>query len=281
VRTTTYEQILLEVTDGVAVVTLNRPDRMNAYTWRMGAELQHAFVTLDRDDGVRAIVVTGAGKAFCAGADLEAGGETFASRMDADRASVREELDAPETRPWELGTPIIAALNGHAVGVGITLPLQWDMRIVAEEAKIGFVFNRRGIIPEANSQWILPRLVGMSRALDLLITGRVFSGAEAASYGIALEALPADQVLPRALEVARDIAKNTAPVSVAITKRLMYEQLADTDRIAAQDRESRLFGWAGRQADAREGISAFLDKRDPDWKLGKASDFPEDVFSER
>jgi enoyl-CoA hydratase/carnithine racemase len=167
------------------------------------------------------------------------------------------------------------------VGVGITLPLQWDMRIVAEEAKIGFVFNRRGIIPEANSQWILPRLVGMSRALDLLITGRVFSGAEAASYGIALEALPADQVLPRALEVARDIAKNTAPVSVAITKRLMYEQLADTDRIAAQDCESRLFGWAGRQADAREGISAFLDKRDPDWKLGKASDFPEDVFSER
>jgi enoyl-CoA hydratase/carnithine racemase len=269
--TTAYDTILLERRGAVAVVTLNRPERRNAYTARMGVELHRAFADLEADDGVRAIVVTGAGRDFCVGADLERGGGTF-NRSDE---TVREErAGRPALRPWEMTTPIVAAINGSAVGVGLTLPMQWDIRIAAADAKLGFVFTRRGVIPEANSTWIVPRLIGVARAMDVLLTGRLFTGEEAAAMGLVGRAVERERVLPVALEVAEDIAANTAPASVAVTKRLVYEGLAEPDRNAAGVREGRAFWWSGRQADAAEGVRAFLEKRPPEWKLSKRTPVP-------
>jgi enoyl-CoA hydratase/carnithine racemase len=272
--TTAYETILVERQGRVGLITLNRPEHRNAYTPRMGAELREAFTELEADDEARVIVVTGAGRHFCAGADLSRGGSTFDRREDdAERASDRDRLgEGP--RPWEMRTPIIAAINGSAVGVGITLPMQWDIRIVARDAKLGFVFNRRGVIPEANSLWIVPRLAGVSSAMELLLTGRIFSGEEAVAMGLASRAVAADQVLPTAVAMARDIAEQVAPLSAAITKGLIYRFLTEPDRDAAQALEGRAFWWMGRQADAREGVTAFLEKRPPDWKLSKHTDLP-------
>ena len=272
--TTAYETILVERQGRVGLITLNRPEHRNAYTPRMGAELREAFTELEADDEARVIVVTGAGRHFCAGADLSRGGSTFDRRQDdAERASDRDRLgEGP--RPWEMRTPIIAAINGSAVGVGITLPMQWDIRIVARDAKLGFVFNRRGVIPEANSLWIVPRLAGVSSAMELLLTGRIFSGEEAVAMGLASRAVAADQVLPTAVAMARDIAENVAPLSAAITKGLIYRFLTEPDRDAAQALEGRTFWWMGRQADAREGVTAFLEKRPPEWKLSKHTDLP-------
>lgn len=267
--TTAYETILLERRAGVALVTLNRPERRNAYTPQMGAELHGAFADLDADESVRAIVVTGAGRDFCVGADLERGGDTFNRAPETTDTGDWAREDRGERRPWEMATPIIAAINGSAVGVGITLPMQWDIRIVAADAKLGFVFNRRGVMPEANSLWIVPRLVGASAAMELLLTGRIFSGEEAAAMGLASRAVERDQVLPLALSVAEDIAANTAPASAAITKQLVYRFLTEPDRIAAQALESQAFWWIGRQPDAVEGITSFLEKRPPRWKMSK------------
>jgi enoyl-CoA hydratase/carnithine racemase len=265
----TYETILVECADRVGLITLNRPERRNAYTARMGAELADAFAQLEADEAIRAIVVTGAGAYFCAGADLGSGGSTF-NRLSDDEGRARDRaLASAAPRPWEMRTPIIAAINGSAVGIGITLPMQWDIRIVARDARLGFVFNRRGVTPEANSTWIVPRLIGVSRAMELMLTGRVFSGAEAVEMGLAARAVDADQVLPTAMTLARDIVANVAPLSAAITKRLIYQFLAEPDRNAAHDLEGRAFAWIGQQADAREGVTSFLEKRQPEWNLSK------------
>jgi enoyl-CoA hydratase/carnithine racemase len=277
-QATAYETLLIDVVDRVATITLNRPDRMNAYTWRMGRELQHAFVNLDADDAVRAIVVTGAGKAFCAGADLETGEDTFRGRSFENREQIEKDLAVPDVRPWELSTPIIAAINGAAVGVGITLPMQWDIRFGADDAKLGFVFVRRGVVPEANSNWILPRLVGMSRAAELLLTGRIFTGAEAAEMGLMSKALPRGEVLKHAQAVAAEIATKTAPAAVAATKRMLYRFLQETDRKSAHELEDEVFTWAGASADTAEGIKAFLEKRDPEWTMSK-TDLPPGLAS--
>ena len=274
-----YDQILIDVDGPVAVVTLNRPDRMNAWTWQMSTELNHAFNALDLDDSVRAIVVTGAGRAFCAGADLDAGGggDTFSGRGLGDRRELAKRYPGPRKPVNELSTPVIAAINGAAVGAGLTMPIEWDMRIAAEDAKLGFVFNRRGIMPDADLLWYLPKLIGLSRAIDLLLTGRIFNGKLAEEWGLASRSVPRDEVLPTAIEMARDIATNVGPVSAAITKKLAYRFLNETDRASALRLQSELFGWTGRQADAREGIMAFLEKRDPDWKLSKTRDLPEQL----
>lgn len=269
--TTAYETIIVERRGGVGVLTLNRPERRNAYTARMGAELQQAFAEMEADDAVRAIVVTGAGRDFCVGADLERGGDTF---KRAEGWESRAEAAGTALRPWEMATPIIAAINGSAVGVGLTLPMQWDIRIAAADARLGFVFNRRGVIPEANSTWIVPRLVGVARAMDVLLTGRLFTGEEAAAMGLVSRAVEREQVLPVALEIAEDIAANTAPLSVAVTKRLINEGLAEADRAAAQMREGRAFWWIGSQADAAEGIASFLERRPARWKLSKRAPVP-------
>lgn len=256
--------LLIDVDAGVALVTLNRPDRLNAMTRGMVVDLWEAFVDLDARDDVRAIVVTGSGRAFCAGQDLEPDdGVAFTGKPGVYRH-----------RPWALRTPVIGALNGPAVGVGLTLATQWDVRIVAEDAKLGFVFVRRGLVPEANSAWLLPRLVGMARAAELMLTGRHFTGAEAASLGLATEALPAQDVLPRALELARDIAENTSPVMVAATKQLLWRSLLEPDLPTASALDQETYAWVQQQPDLREGVGAFLERRAPVWPSPKSADLP-------
>lgn len=279
-----YEHLLIGREGSVVTITLNRPDRMNAFNWRMGLEIRHAIHHADADDEVRAIVVTGAGKAFCAGQDLSSGTAAFRGGDVEDREERKRIAEALTIRGgpqyWEMNTPIIAAINGAAVGAGLTIPMQWDLRVVADDAKLGFVFNRRGVLPELNAMLLAPQMAGAPRALELLMTGRIFSGREAADWGLANYALPADQVLARAQEIARDIAVNAAPVSVALVKRLVYENLAlGTSLSALQKRNHELFGWVIRQPDAQEGPAAFIQKREPEWKLKKNADFPAEPFA--
>jgi enoyl-CoA hydratase/carnithine racemase len=264
-----YQTILTEVSDKVATIWLNRPERRNAFSADMTRELYEAFGRFDADDEVRAIVVTGAGKYFCAGADLERGGGTFAR---PDGAGAQADA-AQRAEPGRMRTPVIAAMNGSAVGMGITLPISWDIRFAAADAKYGFVFTRRGVVPEAGSSWMLPRLVGVSRAMELLLSGRIFSGAEGAEMGLFTRALPAAEVLPAAQEFARDLAAGTSPVSVAATKALVYNGLGQ-DREESHAIEHQVFRWMGNQADAREGVTAFLEKRAPQWPLSKVKDYP-------
>lgn len=261
------ETIAVAVADRVATVTLDRPDRLNAYTGQMGRELFGALAELDADDAVRAIVLTGAGRHFCAGADLEAGGETFA---DGDRWGEAAERER-RVRPWKLRTPIIAAINGAAVGIGATMLLHADIRVAAEGAKIGFVFTRRGISPELCSTWILPRLIGMARATEVLLTGRMIHAAEALEIGLVSRVVARERLLETALELGRDIAANTAPVAVAATKRLLWRQLLEGDPESAKRREDEVFFWLGQQPDAAEGVEAFLEKREPRWTGALAS----------
>jgi enoyl-CoA hydratase/carnithine racemase len=270
-----YEQILVGEDTGVATITLNRPDRLNAWTWLMAAELEHAIASYDERDDIRVIVVTGAGRAFCAGADL-GGGSWSKSTGSREETMARYKTDG--RRPHQRNTPIIAAMNGPAVGVGMTMSMEWDIRIANADAKYGFVFNRRGVVPEVNSQWLVPRMIGVSRAMELLLTGRTFKGDEGAAIGLFSSAHPADEVLPHALEVARDIAVNVAPVSAAIVKRNVYRALEDGDRDAAHRRENKFFGFAVSQPDSAEGAMAYVEKRDPEWKLKKNIDFPEKYF---
>jgi enoyl-CoA hydratase/carnithine racemase len=275
----TYDQILTDRDGGVAIATLNRPERMNAWTWQMSVELTHFFNVCDADDSVRAIVVTGAGKAFCAGADLEqgGGGDTFAGDGLGNRRELADRYPGPKKGVQELSTPVIAAINGAAVGAGLTMPIEYDLRVAADDAKLGFVFNRRGVMPDADLLWYLPRLIGLSRAMDLLLTARIFDGKLAEEWGLVSRSVPKEQVVDTAVEMGHDIARNVAPVSAAITKRLAYRFLEELDRGHALRFESKLFGWTGRQADAREGIMAFLEKRSPEWKLSKTNDLPEEL----
>ncbi len=264
---------LIYQTDGpVAVVTLNRPDRMNAWNAAMAADLSAAMTRANEDDGVRAVVLTGAGRAFCAGADLERGGDTFSNR-DRGRRGGEGGGAARAVYPFMIGKPVIAAINGAAVGVGMTYPMLCDQRIVAEDAKLGFVFTRRGMMPELGAHVLVQRVAGFSRAADLLMSGRIFLGREAAALGLASEALPRERVLERALEVAREY-RLAAPVSVAVTKRLLWEGL-DTGFAAMQKRENALFAWLGNQPDAREGIVSFVEKREPAWSMSASKDLPE------
>jgi len=267
-----YRTILLDVDGPVALITLNRPEQLNAFTPRMGRELGNAFTRLDQSEQVRAIVVTGAGRGFCVGAALDDEGSTLRGDGTADQMGP----PVSEMSPWEMATPVLAAINGPAVGLGLTYPLSWDIRIAAEDAKLSFAFTRRGLIPEANSLWLLSRAVGSSRALELLLTGRTFTGAEAAELGLVTRALPVDQVLGATLEVARDIAANTAPASVAATKRMFYEQLASPDRVESRAAERRAFLWFAAQPDGREGITSFLERRTPAWSMSKHSTPPDE-----
>ncbi len=267
-----YEVLLVEVEAGVALITLNRPEQLNAFTPRMGLELGHALVTLETDESVRAIVITGAGRAFCVGAALDPEQSTFTGEDDDETEP--EPLGPPvsDLSAWTMTTPILAAVNGHAVGLGLTYALQWDIRIAAEDAKLGFVFTRRGVLPEANSLWLLSRAIGSSRALELLLTGRTFSGAEAAELGLVSRALPAAEVLPATLEIARDIAANTAPGSVSLTKQLFYEFLTTSDRTAARAEEREAFRYLVGQPDGKEGMVSFLERRSPQWSGSKHVD---------
>ena len=274
----TYDSILVDRDGPVGIVTLNRPDRLNSWDWLMSAEMNHAFGEFDRDDDVRAIVLTGAGRAFCAGAGLQPSGRTFDGSLTRDDAEAK--FPGQHRAADQLRTPVIAAVNGAAVGAGITMALRADIMYVAENAKLGFVFNRRGVIPDADLLWSLPRLIGYSRAIDLLLTGRIFPGSEAADIGLASRALPTDEVLAAAIAAGHDIAANVAPVSAAITKLVARRFLQETDQAAALELERRLFRWAGQHADAPEGVNAFKEKRAPRWTLSKTRDFPTELFDD-
>jgi enoyl-CoA hydratase/carnithine racemase len=272
------ETVLFDVDQGVATLTLNRPERMNAWNDGMAAELRAALVRCDEDDAIRAVVLTGAGRAFCAGADMAGGGDTFQDGGDRGRAEELRELARRHGGyagpfPWQIRKPVFAAINGHAIGVGITYAMTCDVRIVAEEAKVQFAFVRRGVLPELWSHAIVAHVAGLSNAADLLLTGRMITGRELAELGLASAALPADQVLPATLERAREV-RWAAPASVALSKRLLWEGLGASLRELGP-REVRLFGWVSRQPDAREGVLAFLEKREPAWKLAPSRDLPE------
>jgi enoyl-CoA hydratase/carnithine racemase len=262
-----FEQIATDLADGILTITLNRPDRLNAWTGTMGAELRAAFDRADVDDEVRAIVVTGAGRAFCAGADLASGGDTFDYRAreqaDADRSETVPRDNGGEftLRIFESTKPVIAAINGPAVGVGATMTLPMDIRLAADDARIGFVFTRRGIVPEACSSWFLPRVVGISRAMEWAATGRVFSAQEALEGGLVRSLHPAGELLEAARAIGREIAENTSPVSVALARQLMWRMLGAEHPMLAHRADSRGMFFRGQSADAIEGVTAFLEKR--------------------
>lgn len=269
----TYETILFDISDFVATITLNRPERLNAFNPTMADELFTALEHCSQDDQVRVIIVTGAGRVFSAGADLETGGSTF-DRSQAQGERTEDEFWS-RVRGWDVPKPIIAAFNGSAVGYGLTLPLQWDLRIAAENARFGFVFTRRGLTPEALSTWILPRLLGFSKAADLLLSGRMITAAEALELGLVSRVVPGEQLLATAREVASDIAVNASPVAVSLTKQLLWYMMTETDLKRAGRLEDACFAWTGAQADAYEGVSAFLEKRAPQWVLKPSTDTPD------
>lgn len=255
--------------DGVVVLTLNQPDKLNAFSSAMGKLLMEQLRACDEDDDVRAVVITGAGRAFCVGADFSGGSAVFGAPKDRSNFS-SDPLDG--FHPWQVRKPVIAAINGHAIGLGLTMTLQCDIRIVAAEAKLGLVQVRRGVLADLHSHWTLPRLVGTSRATELILTGRNFLGSEAAEWGLAIEAPPADEVLPRAMELAHDIATNTAPVSVGASKRLLWMSSPGPDEINDLERDLHLHLMGA--ADAAEGVNAYLERRNPDWKLKVTKDWP-------
>jgi enoyl-CoA hydratase/carnithine racemase len=264
------EDLLCELRDdGVLVATLNRPETRNAFSAAMGRALGDIYEMADTNDAVRVVVVTGTPPAFCAGADFSRGADVF------ERTESTEFSSNPVNPPaWKIRKPVIAAINGHAIGIGLTLALHCDLRFVARDAKYGVVQVRRGILPDAMSHWTLPRLVGVAKAADILLTGRTFDGTEAVELGIALGVFANDEVLPRALEVAHDIAVNTAPVSVALSKRLLWESFAMTSEQMNQA-ESDLHVHLMGKTDAREGVNSYLERREPQWSLSVNKDYPE------
>lgn len=263
---TGWRDILFEVEDGVAVITLNRPDALNTFTGAMGEDLARAYRRCDEDDSIRAVVVTGAGRAFCAGAEMSP--EVFEAQDAADFSAAGVAFPAFRVRK-----PVIAAVNGHAIGIGFTLAIQADLRFFAAEGKYGVLQVRRGMMPDGYAHFTLPRLIGVAKAAEVLLTGRRFDGAEAERLGIASRVLAASEVLPAAIEVARELAVAAAPLSMAVTKRLLWESFA----LSAEDvehKETALHHHLMGQPDAVEGPMAWIEKRDPDWKLRVSKDWP-------
>jgi enoyl-CoA hydratase/carnithine racemase len=291
-----YEQIRLDKADGVATLTLHRPEKMNAFTGRMMSEMIAAFDDTDADDDVRAVIVTGAGRAFCAGADLSEGAKTFDYEARDDANSTRAGQSSP-TRPdgttdytheavrdgggrvtlriFESLKPVIGAVNGAAVGIGVTMQLPMDIRIASTDARFGFVFARRGIVPEAASSWFLPRLVGISQAMEWCATGRVFGAEEALAGRLVSRVVPPDQLLATANAIAREIADNTAPVSVTLTRQMMWRMLGADHPMEAHKIDSRAIWARGRQGDAKEGVMSFLEKRTPTYPDRVSADMPD------
>ncbi len=270
----TYEALLYEEADHVATITINRPEKMNTWNATVAAELSEALQQANADNDVRAVVLTGAGRAFCAGADLERGGDTFAGRERGDTEDETQRgRNVRHVHPHEIDKPVIAAINGAAVGVGMTYPMLCDIRLVAEGAKMGFVFTRRGMMPELAAHLLVQRVAGLSNAADVLMSGRIFTAAEAHTMGIVSKVLPKDELLSAAHDMAKDYA-NTAPASVAITKRLLWKGL-ESNPVDMMRAEGPAFAWLGNQPDAKEGVMSFLEKRPPQWSMSP-SDIPDD-----
>ena len=267
-----YETILFDVdADGVATLTLNRPEKRNAWNRQMGLEIRGALKDADARDDVRVVIVTGAGKDFCVGADLEGAGKVFDQVRDGEAAG-QQRLSL---KAWDVRKPIIGALNGAVAGVGATLPLHWDIRLAGESTRITFVFPKRGLTPEAASTWMLPRIIGLTRASELLLTGRLVRAPEALEMGLVSRVVPDAELLPTAQSLAREIARETAPVAVALTKQLIWRFLSEDDPSAAEKLDGLVFGWSTQSPDAKEGIRSFLEKRQPRWGMKVSTDVPD------
>ena len=274
----TYETITYDVADKICTITLNRPDRLNAFTTQMMVDLIKALDDADNDDNVRAVVVTGAGRGFCAGADLQAGAGTFDNRVRGGSQDINEHRDGGgrvTLRIFDMSKPMIAAINGPAVGVGITMTLPMDVRLAVPDAKIGFVFARRGLVPEACSSWFLPRIVGIGRATEWVYTGRVFQATEAHEAGLIQHLCEPDELLAKAYEMAREIADNTSAVSVALSRHLLWKMLGADHPMEAHKVDSKAIFTLGQGADAAEGVLSFLEKREAKYPMKVPSDLPD------
>jgi enoyl-CoA hydratase/carnithine racemase len=271
--------IQYEIANGIGTITLNRPEKLNALSPAMREGLIEIFSTADKDDSVRVLVVTGAGKTYCAGADLSSGESTFDyTKKGGKKTSISEHKDGGGRLTLSIFNcrkPVIAAINGAAVGVGITMTLAMDMRVAANDAKIGFVFARRGVVTEACSSWFLPRIVGISKATELVYTGRIFPAEEEAGSGLFNHVVPRYEVFPKAMAIAEEIAQNTSAVSVALNKALLWHGLGEDDPQSVHLIESRCFYWAGAQKDATEGVKSFLEKRPPKFTMSPSTDMPD------
>jgi enoyl-CoA hydratase/carnithine racemase len=285
-----YEQIAYDVADRILTITLDRPDALNAFTPTMMLEMLDAFDRADADESIRAIVVTGRGRGFCAGADLSAGGSTFDATSAARQGAVeatRGPGDVPRDgggrvtlRIFNCTKPVIAAINGPAVGIGITMTLPMDIRLASETAKMGFVFARRGLVPEACSSWFLPRLVGMSQATEWVYTGRVFPAADALAAGLVRSLHAPEDLLPAAYALAHEIADNTSAVSIRLSRQLLWQMQGAAHPMEAHRADSRAIFTLGQMADVREGVMSFLEKRPPRFTLSATEDTP-DIFPGR
>jgi enoyl-CoA hydratase/carnithine racemase len=275
-----FTTLATEMDSGVLTVTLNRPDKLNAFNTPMMHDLLAVLDEIDADDAVRAVIFTGAGRGFCAGADLSSGERTFdyAAAEGADTASKSVPRDGGgrvTLRLYNCTKPIIAAINGPAVGIGVTMSLPMDIRLASEGAKFGFVFARRGIAPEAASSWFLPRVVGISKAMEWVATGRIFGPEEALEGGLVSEVLSPEALLPRAQELAAEIAGNTSAVSVALSRQMMWKMLGAQHPMEAHRIDSAVVDFMGARADAREGVASFLQKRPADFSMRVSSDLPD------
>lgn len=275
-----YEEIIYEVSEQIATITLNRPDKLNSFTNRMLKEIISAFDESDADDNVRAVIVTGSGRAFCAGADLSGGGETFAkggSDVKAKTGVMRDGGGLVSLRIFESKKPVIGAINGAAVGVGVTMTLPMDIRLASTQSKFGFVFAKRGIVPEAASSWFLPRIVGISQATEWCFTGRMINALEAKDARLVRSVHEPEDLLPAARAIAREIAENTAPVSVALSRQMLWRMLGADHPMQAHRVDSRAINSRGASDDAREGVMSFLEKRPANFPV-KVSDGLPEVF---
>jgi enoyl-CoA hydratase/carnithine racemase len=275
-----FQDILYEVSEGIATITLNRPDKLNAFTGRMMHEIISALDITDADDDVKVVIFTGAGRAYCAGADLSSGGDTFSkggSDVQTKQGVPRDGGGLVSLRIFNSQKPVIGVINGAAVGVGVTMTLPMDFRLASDTAKFGFVFAKRGIVPEACSSYFLPRLVGISQATEWVYTGRVFGAEEALAGGLVRSVHAGDDLMKTARGIAREIADNTAPVSVAMSRRMLWQMLGASHPMEAHRADSRGIMERGRSADSKEGVVSFLEKRSavyPD----KVSDGLPDIF---
>ena len=269
-----YETLLTELRDRVLTVTMNRPDRMNAFTTQMMLDWLHLLDAIDADDDVRAVIVTGAGRGFCAGADLGGGGKTFDGSSEEKLHEHRDGGGRVTLRIFECKKPLIAAVNGPAVGVGVTMTLPMDVRLASEQARFGFVFARRGIVPEAASSWFLPRVVGIAQAMEWVATGRVFGAQEALAGRLVSRVVPAAELLPAAQALAREIADNTSAVSVALSRQMLWKMLGADHPMVAHQIDSQAIYAMGRSADAYEGVQSFLEKRAPRFTMKASSEMP-------
>ena len=270
-----FKQIFYEVNDRIATVTLNRPDRLNAWTFIMMKELIQAFDLLNRDDEVRVIIVTGAGQAFCAGADLDSSNLTEIHKGSQSEKAPRDTAGQLALKIYESKKPVIAAINGPAVGVGTTMTLPMDIRIASETARMGLVFNRRGMVPEGCSTWFLSRIVGVSQAAEWILTGRVFSAQEALEKGLVSRLVPEEKLLPTALGLAQEIADNTSAISTGLSRQMLWRMAGADHPMEAHKLESEFLHYMFQSPDFPEGVASFLEKRSPEFKMKPSIDMPD------